>query len=164
MPTRTETSLSAPVDDVETPSRRTIIRLDDVAAASDLSQEWVAIPEWAPLGADESERAGYGVYVRTLSGKERATWQQVSILGTGNKTAINFQQTTVKLVIMAAIDDQGRRVFSDAHSGMLLGKNSAVLERIADVAMRLSGITEEEVESVTGKGLTTDDGSSTDSP
>jgi hypothetical protein len=132
-----------------------VLSLDQVLSADDLQTEWVAIPEWAPKGADNAD--AYGVFVRSLNGRERAAWQQASIQGNGRNQTINFQQTTVKLVVMAAVDDKGKRIFTDAVANDLLKKNSAALERIADAAMKLSGIGEEEMATVSGNSMGSQD-------
>lgn len=125
-----------------------VLSLEQILAADDLQTEWVPIPEWAPKDAANTE--AYGVYARSLNGRERAAWQQASIMGNGKNQTINFQQTTVKLVVLAAVDSAGQRVFTDAVAGSLMKKNSAILERIADAAMRLSGIGDDEMATVSG--------------
>lgn len=64
---------------------------------------------------------------------------------------------------MATVDAAGARLFIDDASVRALGKkSSAVLERINDVAMRLSGISEDETEALSGNSQTGSVGSSTD--
>lgn len=135
-----------------------VLSLDQIMAADDLQTEWVAIPEWAPKG--DPNREVYGLFVRSLNGKERADWQQASMLGNGKNATINFQQTTVKLVSLACVDAAGKPVFTAAAANQLRQKNSAILERISDVAMRLSGIGDEEMATVSGNSNATQDDAS----
>lgn len=125
-----------------------VLSLDQIMAADDLQTEWVSIPEWSPRDAPNPD--AYGVYVRSLNGRERADWQQSSLMGNGKNATVNFQQYTVKLVALAAVDAAGKRVFIGLKGSELLTKNSAILERIGEVAMRLSGIGEEEMEAISG--------------
>jgi hypothetical protein len=136
-------------------AKRIVLSLDEIFSADDLQTEWVPIPEWAPKGAPNSD--AYGVFVRSLNGRERATWQQKSVIGNGKNATVNFQQTTVTLVVMAAVDGAGKRIFTEAQGQTLNQKNSAILERIADVAMRLSGIGEEEMNTVSGNSTASQD-------
>lgn len=132
-----------------------VLSFDQIAQADDLQTEWVAIPEWAPR--DAPNRDAYGVYVRSLNGRERADWQQASVLGNGKNATVNFQQTTVQLVVLACVDGAGKPIFTRAQANDLRRKNSAVLERISDVAMRLSGIGDEEMATVSGNSNATQD-------
>jgi hypothetical protein len=132
-----------------------VLSLDQILAADDLQTEWVPIPEWAPAGSPN--RDAYGVHVRSLNGRERAAWQQASLMGNGKNQTVNFQQTTVKLVVLAVVDAEGKRIFTDAQATDLQKKNSAVLERIADTAMKLSGIGDAEIATVTGNSTGSQD-------
>ena len=140
----------------ETHNGHIILTFDQIAAADDLQTEWVPIPEWAPKDAGVN-RGVYGVFVRSLTGKERADWQQASVLGNGKNATINFQQTTVSLVVNACVDADGKPIFTKAQANDLRRKNSAILERISDVAMRLSGIGDEEMATVAGNSNASQD-------
>lgn len=135
-------------------AKHLIVSFDDILAADDVEKEWVPIPEWAPKSASAEERQSYGVWVKSLNGRERAQWQQASVVGTGNKTTVNFLNTTIMLVVLAACDESGAPLFSEQQARTLAKKNSKILERIGDVASRLSGIGEEEIATVSGNSLT----------
>lgn len=107
---------------------------DAILGADDITYDVVDCPEW-----------GGRVRVKSLTGRERADWQQASIQGTGQAATVNFRQTTVKLVALAVVDADGKAIFANADVVKLAMKNSAPLERIAEVAMRLSGIGADEV-------------------
>lgn len=137
---------------------RVVLGIDQILAAQDLDREWVSIPEWAPPKAENTD--DYGVYVRSLTGRERAAWQEASLKGQGKNATVNFQATTVKLVVFATVTESGDRVFTESNASDLQKKNSKVLERIADVAMRLSGIGDAEMQEVSGNSTGTQDGDS----
>lgn len=139
-----------------------IIRLEDVAAATELKRQWVPIPEWAPRSAGDAEAAEYGCFARALNGRERAEWQTGTVIAAGKNTAINFRNATLGLVIAGACDEKGNRIFRLSDEKMLMARDSAILERIADVVSKLSGIGEDEIETVVGKGLSLTDDSTTD--
>lgn len=126
---------------------------DAILGAADITYEEVACPEW-----------GGTVRVRALSGAQRAQWQQATLVtgANGRTPSVNFQQTTVRLVLLGVVDDDGRPLFTNADLTALLQKNSAPLERIGDVVMRLSGIGDDEREAISGNSpATPSDGSPT---
>lgn len=140
---------------------RRVVTLEQVIAAEDLDREWVSIPEWAPKGAENPGE--YGAYVRSLTGAERANWQQASIQMQGKNTTIKFRESVMLLVLASCCDESGKRLFPDSSGRELLKKNSKVLQRLADKASDLSGIGEDEMESLTGNSSASlDDDSLTD--
>lgn len=116
-----------------------LLTRDQILAASDTVYEYVNCPEW-----------GGTLKVRSLNGRQRALWQESSLVQKGKDSRVNFQLTTIKLVVLAVVDENDKPVFTDADISSLARKNSAALERIANTAMRLSGIGEEEMETITG--------------
>lgn len=125
------------VADEAAPASNGFLSRDAILAADDITYEVVDCPEW-----------GGKVRVRSLDGRQRADWQQASIQGTGRTATVNFRQTTVKLVALAVVDADGKPIFSNSDIAKLATKNSAPLERIAEVAMRLSGIGDDEVDAL----------------
>lgn len=106
---------------------------DAILAALDIKYEYVDTPEW-----------GGRVRVRSLTGSERdqydgetyAAQQAAKTQGRGTPLT-DFR---VRRVAKAIVDDDGRRVFSDKDVAALGQKNSAVIDRIDDVVVRLSGM------------------------
>jgi hypothetical protein len=48
------------------------------------------------------------------------------------------------------VDAKGQRLFSDAEAHALGKKSGAALERVSSVAMRLAGLTQDDVEELAG--------------
>jgi hypothetical protein len=68
-----------------------------------------------------------------------------------------------KLLSRSIVDESGERLFSDKDLKALSAKNGAVLDRLGDVAMRLSGLRKEDMEAEAGKSAkTTNDASTSD--
>lgn len=112
---------------------------DAILDADDIQYEEVDCKEW-----------GGKVLVRSLDGRQRADWQQASIQGNGRNQTVNFRQTTIKLVALGVVDPETKRsLFTNADIVKLATKNSAPLERIAEAVMRLSGIGDDEMETIT---------------
>lgn len=107
--------------------------IDDVAV------ERVPIPEW-----------GRAVYVKSMTGTERDAFEQSLIGGKGRNRQVNLDNFRAKLVARTARDAQDRRIFTDAEAARIGEKNAGALQRIVNVANRLSGFSDEDVEELTG--------------
>jgi hypothetical protein len=101
----------------------------------DLKIEKVDVPEWD----------GY-VYVRTLSGVERDAFEAMVVERRGNNYQVNMRNMRAKLACLVIVDESGERIFSDADAEILGKKSASALQRIFNVASRLSGISNEDVE------------------
>lgn len=100
---------------------------EKILAAKDIRSERVHVPEW-----------GVEVEVRSMTGQQRAA---VLKGGSGEDGEIDLERLYPILLIETTYDpESGDRVFSPADRDALNAKNSGALERIAKVAMRLSGI------------------------
>lgn len=115
-----------------------ILTRDDILQVQDLPKELVEVPEWD--GA---------VYVRGLTGAERDALEASIVEQRGRSTRMNLMNLRAKLVAMSVVDEEGNRLFSDADVEKLGQKSAAALNRIFEVAQRLSGLTSEDVEELT---------------
>ena len=101
-----------------------------LSCATDLPTEEVQVPEW-----------GGSVFVRTMSGIERDSFEQ-SILDAKKTGLVNVR---ARLAVRVVCDSSGARIFDDADAAALGKKSGKALDRIFDVAQRLSGIGAKEV-------------------
>lgn len=110
-----------------------------ILQADDLPVEDVEVPEWGGI-----------VRVRGLTGAERDAFEAEIVEQRGKKISLDMQNFRAKLVIRSVIGEDGRRLFSD-HDAHLLGQKSAVaLQRVFEVAQRLSGLSAADVEELVG--------------
>jgi hypothetical protein len=123
---------------------------DDIAKASDIKSEDVPVPEW-----------GGTVLVRGLSGAERDNYIASLSRQVGTKVHRNPANATAKLVALCVVDDDGKRLFPEPQDVALLGRKSgAALDRVFEVAARLSGLSGEDIEDLEGNSpATQNDGS-----
>jgi len=112
-----------------------ILTRDAILQAEDLPRELVEVPEW-----------GGCVYVRTLTGTERDAFEASVVEQRGKSTKMNLRNIRAKLVALTVVDEEGNRIFSDADVGQLGKKSAVVLDRLFEVAQRLSGLKDEDVE------------------
>ena len=108
---------------------------EQITKADDIKYEMVPVPEW------DGE-----VRVRTLSGKERDAFEDSITKSKGKDTAVNMNNLRAKLCALAMVDEAGDRLFHDRDIGMLGNKSSKALDKIFDVAQRLSGIGSKDIE------------------
>jgi len=115
-----------------------LLTRDAILQAQDLPTQDVEVPEW-----------GGTVRVRALTGAERDAFEQSIVEQRGKSTRMNLQNVRAKLVALTVVDENGNRIFSDADAKLLGQKSAAALNRVFEVAQKLSGITPEDVEELT---------------
>lgn len=112
----------------------------------ELPKKRVEVPEWADENAPAEEAY---VYVKTLSGHERDTWEES--LSTGNKAKVRLDNIRAKLTVAVCVDDNGNQIFTDADVPSLGNGSCVPLGRVFDVAMKLNGIGKEHVDELVGE-------------
>ncbi len=137
---------------------------DQILSASDLPTEEVQVPEW-----------GGSVFVRTMNGTERDAFEQDIIAarardaeqneasdGVPNAAKSNSELVNIRarLAVKTVVDAQGNRLFTDNDAAALGKKSGKALDRIFDVAQRLSGIGEKDVKELEGNSNAVPSGAS----
>jgi len=107
---------------------------DQILGADDIKRAEVAVPEW-----------GGTVLVQGLSGTERDQYEESLIRWRATKgrnvaAMPALANARAKLLSLSIVDEDGQRLFSDADVKALGEKSSKALERVFDVAARLSGL------------------------
>ena len=117
---------------------KTFLGRDSILNAPDLTTEDVEVPEW-----------GGWVRVRALSGKERDIFE-ASVTGTHKKNKrMNLDNVRARLVQMTIVGEDGQPLFKRSDIEALGKKSAAALDRVFEVATRLSGISEADVDELT---------------
>jgi len=127
-----------------------LLTRDAILAAPDLLTEEVPVPEW-----------GGTVLVRGLTGTERDAFEEEMITGKGKNRDVNLANFRARLIVKSVVDKGGKRLFTQADMVALGGKSAAAIQRVFQVAMRLSGMSEEDVEELTKNSEPGQSGSST---
>lgn len=112
-----------------------LLNRDDILNVADMSSEVVEVPEW-----------GGAVRVKSLTGAERDRFEASIIERAGKKTKMNMANVRARLVALTVVDEDHKRLFRFADVEALGQKSASALDRIFDVAMRLSGMRDEDVE------------------
>jgi len=95
------------------------------------------VPEW-----------GGSVFVRGMTGAERSRFEQSITKIQGKNVSVNLDNVPVRITIMCTVDEQGQRLFGDDDMAELNAKSASALNRIMEVAMRLSGLSGAEIEAI----------------
>lgn len=115
-----------------------ILGRSDVLKADDLVKELVEVPEW-----------GGSVYVKGMSGTERDAYEASIMEQRGNKREVNLSNFRAKLVAFSVCDEDGKLLFSQKDVAEVGKKSAAALQRVYDVATKMSAISKEDVEELT---------------
>jgi hypothetical protein len=107
-----------------------------ILGAVDVHIEEVFVPEW-----------GGSVYVRNLNGKGRDAFEGSRIrIKDNNKVEMIHENTRAKLLSLTLCDEHGALLFSEEDVAALGEKNASALDRVFDVAQRLSSLRPQDVE------------------
>jgi len=129
-----------------------ILTREDILEAEDLGLEPCPVPEW-----------GGTVLIRGLSGTERDALESDSVMRKGKNVQVNLKNLRAKLAARTIVDEKGNRIFKLSDVEALGKKSAAALDRVFEVASRLSGLTEEDVEELVANfGEDQSDGSTSD--
>lgn len=112
-----------------------ILTKQAILQAPDLQLEEVAVPEW-----------GGSVLVRGLTGTERDSFEASVITREGKRVEMDLTNMRAKLVVRCVVDENGDRLFSDADAVVLGSRSAVALNRVFEVAQRLSGLTEADMD------------------
>ncbi len=110
-----------------------------ILEAKDLPCEPVEVPEW-----------GGSVDIRGLTGTERDQFEDETCKQRGKDVSVNMDNVRARLCARCMIDEKGERLFSDSDVIELGKKSGLALGRVFNVAQRLSGLTQKDVQELAG--------------
>lgn len=99
----------------------------------------VEVPEW-----------GVTVWVRSMSAADRDAFEADLLQGKGKNTSVNYRNMRAKLVARCVVDAEGNRIFNPEDVPALGRKSAKALTRLYNVATELSGVSDDDVEELTG--------------
>jgi hypothetical protein len=108
---------------------------ETILAADDLPLQEVSVPEW-----------GGHVWVRTMRAVERDAFEVAAMNGDG----VNRENFRARLAVATLVDDDGTLLFGASDMDALGKKSAAALDRVMGVAMRLNGLSKDDVEDLVG--------------
>ena len=123
-----------------------------IFAADDTEYSEVECPEW-----------GGTVRLRSIKGTQRDAYEQSIIKQNGANREMNLRNARAKLIVLCAVDGEGRQLFSSEDVNRLGQKNAAPLDRLFDECKVLAGMSDKDVERLSEDfGATRDDDATID--
>ena len=129
--------LSPPPERKNMAEDRKLLDRKSILEIKDIETEEVYVPEW-----------GGKVIVRALSGRERDAFEASLSIQNGKGVRLDLQNARAKLVACSLVDENGHPLFSERDVQALGEKSGKALDRIYEVASRLSGLGNREMESL----------------
>ena len=118
---------------------------DQILNAQDQQSERVEVPEWGKEGQPLI------LYVRGMTASERDVWESERVLwknlGQKNQRAEqNIDNVRAGLVARTLVDEDGNRIFEDGDIAKLGAKSAKVIDGLFEVAQKLSGISDDDLD------------------
>jgi hypothetical protein len=114
---------------------------DAILRAATLKTEEVRVPEWA-----DPDTGSDVVLVRELRGRERDEFEASLAVQRGQRMVPDVANMRAKLVARTIVGEDGEPVFSQQDVAALGELSAAALDRVFEVASRLSGLNPADVE------------------
>jgi len=114
------------------------LKRDDILKVQDIRVEKVHVPEW-----------GGDVYIKGMNGMERDAFEASVVQMRGKGTNVDMSNIRAKLAAQTICDENGERLFTDADIKALGKKSASALQRVFEVAQKLSGIGDDAIQELT---------------
>jgi hypothetical protein len=106
----------------------------EILTKQDLKTEDVFIPEWDAW-----------ITVRSMSASQRDKFEAGTIERNGKEVRTNLENIRARLCVLCMVGEDGEQLFDEADDHALGLKSAAALQRVFEVAQRLNGMREEDV-------------------
>jgi hypothetical protein len=116
-----------------------LLTRDDILRARDITIEKVDVPEW-----------GGFVYVKGMTAGQRDQLEAAMLDKKAQPQPARLAEFRTRMFILCACHETGAPIFTAADIRAVQGKSVAGINRVLDVARRLSGMTDEDVEELVG--------------
>jgi len=103
--------------------------------ADDIVTEPVEVPEW-----------GGTVLIKSMTGNQRDIFEASMIKEAGESRKVNLSNIRAKLCAATVVDKDGKQLFTPDDIVDLSEKSASALQRVYDVASRLCGLSNDDVE------------------
>jgi hypothetical protein len=110
----------------------TYLNREQILNAKDSKTQEVDVPEW-----------GGKVLVGTMSGRARDAYEKAIVSANGSLDRTNIR---AKLCAACIVDEKGKLVFDEKDLDALGNKSAAALDRVFEVALKLNGFSDKDVE------------------
>ena len=101
---------------------------------------------WFGGGRGGGGAVGVGMWM----GAERDAFEQGLVTRQGKKVQMHLENVRARLVALCVVDGEGQRVFKEEDVKALGRKSALALNRVFEVAQRINGLTEKDMEELAG--------------
>lgn len=115
-----------------------LLSREEILEKDDRKYDVVDCPEW-----------GGEVRLSSIKGSQRDAYEQSVIEQRGNDRKMNLRNARAKLIVLCAVDAEGRPLFTSDDLNALGRKNAAPLDRLFDACQKLAGMSREDVDKLT---------------
>lgn len=116
----------------------TYLTRDQVVEAEDREFAEVDCPEWGGV-----------LRLASISGRQRDEYEQSMVDQRGSDRKLNMRDARAKLIVLCAVDGEGRRLFTTRDLQVLTAKNAKPIDRVFTVAQQLCGLTDRDMDKLT---------------
>lgn len=116
----------------------TFLTRDQILETDDRKYDTVECPEW-----------GGTVRLRSITGTQRDAYEESLVRTNGSDRKMNLRNARAKMIILCAVDQAGRPLFTSEDLSALGRKNAAPLDRLFDACQALVGMSKRDVEKLT---------------
>lgn len=120
------------------PGKMALLSRETILGADDTRYDEVSCPEW-----------GGNVRLRSISGTQRDAYESSIVQTNGSDRKVNLRNARTKLIVLCAVDEEGRLLFSAEDVNALGRKSAAPLDRLFDACQKLAGMSKEDVDKLT---------------
>ena len=103
--------------------------IDQIKSANDLGSEKCTVPEW-----------GVEFFLQSMTAGEREIYEERLYRSKGADGKVSLKGLRARVIIACARDEAGQPVFTDQDAAVLQNKSGAVLDRISNRALKISGL------------------------
>lgn len=111
---------------------------EQILEADDTQYETVACPEW-----------GGDVRLRSIRGSQRDAYEQSMLEQRGSDRKVNLRNARAKLIVLCAVDETGRPLFTTDDLRALGAKNAKPIDRLFSACQKLAGLSDDDVDRLT---------------
>lgn len=116
---------------------------EQLKAIKDIKTETVLVPEWPN---DDGTPSTWNV--RGLAVRERDSYEQSLIDAKRKGAKLNMANMRARLVVRCVVTDDDVLYFTDSDADWLGDKNASAVSRLHDVASRLCGMSQQDMEEI----------------
>lgn len=113
-----------------------MLNREAILSKKNLKKQKVTVPEW-----------GGDVFVSEMTAEARDEWEQKIIRKDDGSHLKNFR---AKLVVACLVDEKGNRIFGDGDVEEVGRLSAKALGRVVEVAQKVNGLTDKDLEDVEG--------------